>query len=320
MVSKVTSPIEAETESRQGIIFDIRKYSVHDGPGIRTTVFFKGCPLRCVWCHNPEGLEPVVEIAFRSERCICCRSCLTACRQSALSWGDDGPVTDRDLCARCGSCTDVCFSEARESVGKEMTVEQVMTILESDHAFYDESGGGVTLSGGEPLMQSGFARALLESCKRKGIHTSIDTCGFAPWEELKKISEYTDLILYDLKLIDDEQHREYTGVSNDIILTNLRNVSVLGHTIIIRMPIIPGINDDDENIYRVGSFAASLPQAHDIELLPYHNLGIHKYQRFSKHYSASDIRSPSRERMLEIKNLLTGLGLTVTLRNEQYDQ
>ncbi len=308
-----------ENTSRKGIIFDIRKYSVHDGPGIRTTIFLKGCPLRCLWCHNPEGMDTAIEIAYRGDRCIRCGSCVTACTQGALSWIDEAPLTDKNICIRCGTCTDMCYTGARETAGKEMTVDQVMAEIEGDIVFYDESGGGVTLSGGEPLLQVDFARTLLENCKRKEIHTSIDTCGYALWEELRKVCEHTDLILYDLKLMDAEKHREYTGVSNDIVLTNLQNLSRLGHNIIIRIPLIPGVNDDNENIHGIGSFAASLPYINCIEILPYHGLGIHKYQRFLKQFTLSDIQPPSRERISEIINMLTNFGLNVTSRNSQYD-
>lgn len=304
-------PISENIEIK-GIVFDIRRYSVHDGPGIRTTVFFKGCPLRCAWCHNPEGLEPEPEIAYREDRCIRCGSCLIACEEGAISWQDNAPLTDRTICIRCGTCTDVCYTAARETVGTIMTVDQVMAEIEKDIPFYEQSGGGVTLSGGEPLLQPDFARLILASCKHKGIHTAIDTCGFVAWEKLKIVCKHTDLILYDLKLMDDEKHRRYTGVSNDIILKNLENLSRLGRTIAIRLPVIPGMNDDDENIRQIGAFAASLHRKHTIELLPYHELGIHKYHRFFKTNSVSDIRPPSRERMSEIKNMLMNFGLTVT--------
>jgi len=303
-----------DNTSLRGIIFDIRKYSVHDGPGIRTTVFFKGCPLRCMWCHNPEGLDPAVEITFRDDRCIRCGSCQAICEQEAISWMNNAPVTFSDLCIRCGDCTEVCYAEARETVGKEMSVDQVMAEIESDMAFYDESGGGVTLSGGEPFLQAVFAQSILERCKNKGIHTVVDTCGFAMWEDLEKISGYTDLFLFDLKFLDDEKHREYTGVSNEVILTNLSKLSRPGNAIVIRLPLIPGINDDDDHIHSLGAHAASLQNIQGIELLPYHELGTHKYIRFSKENTLPDIQSPSRERVEEIKNILTGFGLTVLLK------
>jgi pyruvate formate lyase activating enzyme len=300
-----------ENKDKTGIIFDIRRYSIHDGPGIRTTVFFKGCPLRCAWCHNPEGLEPKPEITYREDRCIRCGRCLTACEDGAISWQDNVQLTDRTICIRCGTCTELCYADAREMVGTIMTVDQVMAEIEKDIAFYEESDGGVTLSGGEPLLQPDFAHPILEICKQKGIHTALDTCGFVAWEKLKIVCEHTDLILYDLKLLDEAKHRKYTGVSNDIILTNLENLSRLDHNVLIRLPIIPGMNDDDENIQKIGSFAASLHQKHTIELLPYHELGIHKYHRFLKTNTVSGVRPPSRERIEEVKNILMDFGLTV---------
>jgi len=305
----------SENIDGRGIIFDIRKYSVHDGPGIRTTVFLKGCPLRCLWCHNPEGLEPFIEVTVREDRCIRCGSCLETCKQGAIMQTDNTPLTDKSLCIRCGECAAVCYAEARETVGREMTVDQVIAEIEADYIFYTESGGGVTLSGGEPLLQPRFVYTLLTVCKQKGIHTSIDTCGYALWDDLKIIAEHTDLVLYDLKIMDDKKHREYTGVSNDIILRNLRELSRLGLEIVIRVPLIPGINDDNDNIRSIGSFAASLHGAHAIELLPYHKLGIHKYPRFSKQLQLSGIQSPGPERIAEISDMLTISGLTVMTRN-----
>jgi pyruvate formate lyase activating enzyme len=298
--------------SLSGIIFDIRKYSVHDGPGIRTSVFFKGCPLRCLWCHNPEGLDPAIEVTFRNDRCIRCGSCLATCAEGAVSWIDDVPHTDKTTCVRCGACTETCYTEARDMVGKVMTVDEIMDAVESDIPFYTESGGGVTLSGGEPLMQADLARFLLEACQRKGIHTALDTCGYARWDDLEKVSVHADLILYDLKIIDDEKHRRYIGVSNDIILSNLQNLSRMGRTIIIRIPLIPGINDDNENIHRLGAFAASLPFKHSYELLPYHQLGIHKYNRVSRDYQLSATRPPSEDLNEEIMSTLNTYGLTAT--------
>jgi pyruvate formate lyase activating enzyme len=195
-------------------------------------------------------------------------------------------------------------------VGKVMTVEDIMNTVESDIPFYKESGGGVTLSGGEPLMQADIARSLLEACQRKGIHTALDTCGYARWVDLEKVSVHADLILYDLKIMNDERHRRYTGVSNDIILSNLQNLSRVGRTIIIRIPLIPGINDDSENIHRLGTFAASLPFKHRYELLSYHQLGIHKYNRVSRDYRLSATRLPSEDLKEEIINTLNTYGLT----------
>ena len=203
----------------KGIIFKIQKYSIHDGPGIRTAVFLKGCPLDCWWCHNPEGKKLMPEPIYHKEKCI-----------------------------KCGRCDDICPTGARETIGREMTVGQVIKEVEKDFAFYEQSGGGVTFTGGEPFIQFDFLYALISECREKGIHTAIETCGHTSWENLREASKYTDLFLYDLKLIDGEKHRRYTGVSNKLILENLREIAAIHSNICVRIPLIPGINDDEENI------------------------------------------------------------------------
>ena len=296
-----------------GIVFDIKKFSIHDGPGIRTTVFFKGCPLSCWWCHNPESHAPEPELVFWESRCIRCGACLEVCEQGAISWDGDVMSTDGENCTLCGNCVAVCYAEARQIAGREMTVAQVMAEIEQDIPFYDESGGGVTFSGGEPLFQLGFLLALLRACKEKAIHTAVDTCGFVPWETLDDIREHIDLFLYDLKLMDDAKHRKFTGVSNELILDNLQMLSTQGHNIVLRVPIIPGINDDDENIRETGTFAAALPHLNGVDILPYHYAAVEKYKRLSQVYSLPETRPPSEERMAEIAQVLRGFGLHVKI-------
>lgn len=296
-----------------GIIFDVKKFSIHDGPGIRTTVFFKGCPLSCWWCHNPEGQSLGREMMFRENRCIQCGACLEVCDQGAISWNGGVVSTDREKCVLCGNCVEVCYAEAREIVGREMTVAQVMAEIERDIAFYDESGGGVTFSGGEPLLQWDFLSALLQACKEKEIHTALDTCGFAAWETLDSIRQYVDLFLYDLKLMDDARHRKFTGVSNELILSNLRQLSAHGHHIFLRMPIIPGINDDLDSVGQLGAFAAALPRLERVDILPYHHAGAEKYSRLSKVYGLPEARPPSQESVAEIARILEGFGLQVKI-------
>jgi pyruvate formate lyase activating enzyme len=298
------------TASR-GIVFDIRRYSIHDGPGIRTTVFFKGCPLSCWWCHNPESQSAAVEMIFRASRCIACRACLEACEQGALAWNGDGPVVAPEKCRLCGACAAACCAEARQQVGREMTVEQVMAEVERDIAFYDESGGGVTISGGEPLLQRNFLSALLRACRVKEIHTALDTSGFAPWQTIERIRADVDLFLYDLKLIDDARHRQFTGVSNAPILRNLRALSQRGHAIRLRVPVIPVVNADDESVRQIGALAAALPHLNGVDLLPYHAIGVDKYARFNRAYHLPETRPPSDERMAEIAHILTSFGLAV---------
>ena len=296
-----------------GLVFDIKKYSIHDGPGIRTTVFFKGCPLSCWWCHNPESQSSRHEVMLHDNRCIRCGACVDACPQHAVAWIDGEPITDRAVCERCGTCIGECYAEARQIVGREMTVEQVMAEIVPDTAFYDESRGGVTFSGGEPLLQRDFLLALLQACRARELHTVVDTSGFAAWDTIDQIRPCTDLFLYDLKLIDDERHRETTGATNQPILRNLQDLSALGHPIVIRIPLVPGLNDDEEAIRQMAEFIAALPNRHPIELLPYHHIAIDKYLRLGKTYRLFEVRRPDTGRMEEIAQQLQQFDLPVTI-------
>jgi pyruvate formate lyase activating enzyme len=296
-----------------GIIFDVKKFSIHDGPGIRTTVFFKGCPLSCWWCHNPEGQAQEPELWLWESRCIRCGACLEVCPQGAISWDGHVASTDGEKCTLCGACVEACYAEAREIVGQEMTMAQVMAQIEQDIPFYDESGGGVTFSGGEPLLQQSFLLALLRACQEQEIHTAVDTCGFAPWEVLDEMRAYVDLFLYDLKLMDDAKHRKLTGVSSELILRNLQMLSERGHDIFLRVPIVPGVNDDDENIRQIGTFAAGLPHLNRVDILPYHRAASNKYERLNRAYELPETRPPSNERLAEIAHILRGLGLHVKI-------
>jgi pyruvate formate lyase activating enzyme len=293
------------------IIFDIKQFSIHDGPGIRTTVFLKGCPLSCWWCHNPEGQAMEPELILRPERCIGCGACLETCEHGAISQDEGHIVTDRERCTACGACVQVCYAEARALVGREVTVAEVLDAIERDTAFYDQSGGGVTISGGEPLAQPDFLRELLRACQARGLHTTLDTCGCAPWEALDSVRQYVDLFLYDLKLMDDERHRAFTGVSNRPILENLRRLSREGHRIVLRVPVIPGINDDEENLRAMRTFAADLPHLERVDLLPYHRIGRDKYQRLGKPCPMPETEPPSEARMAEIAQILGSFGVEI---------
>jgi pyruvate formate lyase activating enzyme len=294
-----------------GTVFDIRRYSIHDGPGIRTAVFFKGCPLECHWCHNPEGRSYQPELIFRPARCILCDDCLKVCPHEAVSRTGDAILIDRTRCKVNGECAAVCNAEALQVVGRVMTVQQVLVELERDNVFYDQSGGGITFSGGEPLAQPGFLLELLIACRTRSLHTAVDTTGFTSWKILDGIRQNVDLFLYDLKLMDDARHRRWTGVSNTTILANLRRLSEIGHKIIVRIPIIPGINDDEENLRQTGSFLSTLPNVPAVELLPYHNIAEGKYAGLGISYELAEILPPTQEHMQTITTLLAGYGLTV---------
>jgi pyruvate formate lyase activating enzyme len=294
-----------------GSIFDIMHYSTRDGPGIRTTVFLKGCPLGCLWCHNPESQARKPVVLYRQNLCIGCWECLEACPPGAIRLQDGQPVVDSDLCNLCGLCAEACTAEARVLVGREASVAEVMAEIEKDTIFFDESGGGVTFSGGEALMQRDFLLALLMACKEKGIHTGLDTSGFAPWPVLESVLPFVDLFLYDLKAVDDSIHQKFTGVSNRLILENLARLSALGRRILVRVPLIPGVNDGAEAIAALGRLAAGLPHLEGVELLAYHEAGVEKYRRLGREYLLAGLQPASEERIEAIARTLRGYSLSV---------
>jgi len=298
----------------KGTVFDTKRFSIHDGPGIRTTIFLKGCPLHCLWCHNPESQSPHPDVMLRPNRCIACHACIDDCPQGAISVnGSSSVTTDMNLCIRCGDCTDTCFAEAREIIGEEMSVAQVMAEIERDLSFYDESGGGVTFSGGEPLLQRDFVLALLQECKRREIRTAVDTSGAVSWQTLDRVRPFTDLFLYDIKHMDNTAHKKLTGVSNQLILDNLHQLSTHGHNIILRFAIIPGLNDSEQNIRQTGEFAVNLPQRHPISILPYHATAADKYQRLNQPCQLPTIQPPTDIRMAKIADILHSYGLEVKI-------
>jgi pyruvate formate lyase activating enzyme len=262
--------------------FDIKRYALHDGPNIRTTVFFKGCPLHCAWCHNPEGIGSTIEIVTVQERCIGCRECLEGCPEKALSFSDGLIERDSSRCTLCLNCVEICPSLAHEAVGWQGAVETIITEIEKDLPFYDQSGGGVTFSGGEPLYQSGHLISLLKRCGELEIHRSVDTSGYAETAALLAVAEHTDLFLYDLKLMDSEQHKKYTGVANDLILRNLQALDEAGASVRVRLPLIGTINDSEENIEAMGRFLSGLAHINDVDILVYHDLAGPKYQKLSQ--------------------------------------
>ena len=300
------------TQHLTGLVFDIQRFSLHNGPGIRTTIFLKGCPLACQWCHNPESQSYKPEIMFWENRCLACGACVDACPEDAIQFVNGFPKTDFSKCTYCAACVDVCYANAREMVGKEMTPSQVLEEIKRDLAFYDESGGGVSFSGGEPLGQPEFLLSILRACRAEDIHTVVDTSGFARWSVFERIAPYVNLFLYDFKSFDAEIHRNYTGVSNELILENLTKLSELNSRIILRMPIIPGINDSVHNLSAAAEFIAGLPQVEEIDLLAYHQIATDKYKRINRPYLL-DLEKPSPERMEEIAVLMRRYGLNVKI-------
>ncbi len=253
------------------------------------------------------------EIMLHPNRCISCLACLEICPQGAVTHNGSGLVTDRSLCLQCGICTETCFAEARQVVGREMSVSEVMAEIQRDISFYEESGGGVTFSGGDPLLQADFLLGLLIACKEREIHTVVDTSGSFSWRILEKIRPYVDLFLYDVKLIDDERHKKVTGVSNRRILANLQQLSAVEQSIMIRLAVIPGINDDVQNIRLTGEFLASLPNVDTLALLPYHASAVHKYARLNRPYEMPDAAPPDDQIMLTLADMLREYGLNVSI-------
>lgn len=294
-----------------GTLFDIRRYAIHDGPGIRTTVFFKGCPLRCAWCHNPESQSPRVELMLRPNRCIACGACAAACPNAAITRVDGRWVTDRARCTLCGRCAEACYADARQIVGRGYSFAETMAMIERDRDFYVQSGGGVTFSGGEPLAQPEFLLELLRACKAAGLHTALDTCGAAPWEQFERLLPCVDLFLYDLKLMDAARHRQYTGVSNQQILSNLQRLAATGKPLWLRMPFVPGVNDDEDNLAAAAAFVAALPGRPPLHLLPYHNSAGAKYAGLDLPYRLPDVASPSQAQLQAAAQHFLSAGLTV---------
>ena len=296
-----------------GWIFNIQRYSINDGPGIRATVFFKGCPLRCLWCSNPESQELSPQLLFFEASCVKCYRCVQVCPAGATTRGPDGKIEiNRELCKACGACVEACLSDARTISGKFMKLEEVLDIIKRDIPFYRKSGGGVTASGGEPTYQPDFLRELFRQCQNSGLHTALDTCGYVRWQVLQKILEYVDLVLFDIKHMDPEIHRRFTGIDNQLILENARRIARKRKPMIMRMPLIPGNNDSPENIKSVAEFMNQMG-LQKIDLLPYHRLGVSKYRRMGKEYQLSEVKSYNEEEVQRIKGLFESYGLEVSI-------
>ncbi len=294
----------------KGRIFNIMRFSTHDGPGIRTTVFLKGCPLACWWCHNPENWGHVPSVVYIKDRCTGCGACVAACPHQALSLTAEGVLTDIERCRDCGACVAACPAEARESTGRSIGLDELLQTVERDTPFYDQSEGGVTFSGGEPLAQPEFLMAALERCGRAGIHRAVDTSGYAEADVIRRAARLADLFLYDLKVMDPGIHRRCTGVDNTRILGNLRFLSEVGAEVVVRIPLVPGVNDGPANIAATGEFLAGLPRRHPVDLLPYHDTARAKYARLGLRRNGPAPAPPAAERLAAIQSELSRYGIS----------
>ncbi|HKL01242.1 MAG TPA: glycyl-radical enzyme activating protein [Desulfotignum sp.] len=270
-----------------GTVFAVKKYAIHDGTGIRTTVFFKGCPLACPWCHNPEGMDSEITLVWNADKCIGCGACVDGCAQQSLVFENHILKRDPGACNQCLHCTDICPALAHEAVGRQADVADIMAEIQKDRPFYDTSGGGVTFSGGEPLMQPDFLMALLKACGRAGIHRAVDTSCFTPSRVVLAMADLCELFLVDLKHMDSEMHQQYTGVPNEKIKKNIALLARKGHDIRVRIPLIEGFNTDEQNMRASAGFLASLPGIREIDLLPYHSTAKGKYKKMGLTDSSS---------------------------------
>lgn len=296
------------------LIFDIKRYAINDGPGIRIVIFLKGCNLNCAWCHNPEGISAETERMYSPAKCIKCGTCVIACTQNALTLTSDGIVTDIGLCKLCGNCTEVCPTKAIELSGKPQTITKIMDEIEKERIFFDQSGGGVTFSGGEPLMHSDFLIELLDECGRRGIHRAVDTAGLASTDLLLEVARRTDLFLYDLKMMNSERHRKWTGVPNEKILENLKVLAEYGASIIIRIPLIGGVNDDIENMTQTARFVSSLSgQKIMVNLLPYHKIAQHKYGKLGRPEDFRLLEEPTSSAQLRAIAIFREFGILTSI-------
>jgi pyruvate formate lyase activating enzyme len=292
----------------EGLVTDIQRFSLNDGPGIRTLVFLKGCPLCCPWCSNPEAQRADAELLHYTFKCIRCGSCAAACTRSAVRLSE-WPFIDSERCNLCGDCSAACPSGALRMVGETFSVARLCEIIEKDRVFYDESGGGATFSGGEPFFQPQFLEGALETLKAGGIHTAVETCGYVEWPILDRLEKNIDLFLYDLKILDAAPHLHALGASNAPILDNLRKLAARRDRIIVRIPVIPGFTLVDDNILRIFDLVASLPSIRAVHLLPYHNYGMSKYRSSGRSCPVEKLRPPGRPQLAELAAAAERMGL-----------
>ncbi len=296
------------------LIFDVKRYAINDGPGIRITIFLKGCPLRCKWCHNPESQNVHRQKMYAQSKCIGSLECVKICPEEALSLTPQGIVTNAVSCTMCGKCAEVCPTKAMEMTGEIMSVDQVMTQIKKETMFMDQSEGGVTFSGGEPLLHHEFLTKMLDACSEEEIHRCVDTTGHASTEILLEVAKRADHFLYDLKMIDPIKHQKWTGVPNQTILKNLKILAATGANINIRIPLIKGINDDDKNIHDSAKFIAALEGKKPlVNILPFHNIAEKKYEKLGQGYDKGDMDAPSQERQNEILEIFKSYGINAMI-------
>lgn len=296
----------------QPLIFDIKRYAISDGPGIRIAIYFKGCPLHCAWCHNPESQSPKVQKLYTANKCIGAQDCIEVCPEDALTLTPNGIVTDSEKCTLCGKCADACPTKAIEMSGKLYNPEELMELIERERVHFEHSNGGVTFSGGEPLMYPDFLIQMLKICGEKGLHRAVDTCGYAPTKTLLKVAGHTDLFLYDLKLMDPVQHKKWTGRDNQLILENLQKLADTRANINIRIPFIKNVNAGVEEVTKMAEFIASLPGKKPfINILPYHNIATGKYKKLELEYNHGEMDEPSEEEIQKAIEIFNKFGILV---------
>lgn len=319
---------DEKEDGLQGIIYDVQRWALHDGPGIRTIIFFKGCPLKCLWCCNPESQNLSPEIAFFASRCISCLRCIKMCKFKAIKLVKGEMETDwklcREKCINYGDgvypCTEMCYSQARKTIGSIMSVDEVLGEILKDYGIYKRSGGGVTISGGEPILQVDFLVNLLKNCKKKGLHTAIETSGYGTREHYESALNYLDLVFFDIKHMNSQKHQSLTGVSNDLILENARFVSeyclMKNIDMVVRIPVIPGYNDENDNIEAIGKFISQeLKKVTKVELLPFHQLGRGKYKSIGKSYLLDNHKPPKTAELNFLLEILEKYNINCKVEN-----